>query len=100
MAKKSDPFIGGKTKQTCDGQNLRQDNQESNQLLNTLIALAGSQLWAQHRNFVFSVVIRGRYARFMRWDRYGAVFSDDLNYHENSMLFSFFWQKFGSTNPE
>lgn len=53
----------------------------------------------QHRTCVFSVVIMGKYARIMRWDRSGAVLTPKFDYQESPQdLGEFFW-RFSQCSP-
>ncbi|KAI0791329.1 hypothetical protein C8Q75DRAFT_732431 [Abortiporus biennis] len=55
----------------------------------------------QHRNFVFSVSISRRHARFMRWDRQGAIVSESFNYvSEPRKLHQFFYKLDQMTDVE
>ncbi|KAH8099780.1 hypothetical protein BXZ70DRAFT_1065294 [Cristinia sonorae] len=51
------------------------------------------ELARQHRTFIFSLLICGDTARFMRWDRAGCTVSEHFNYRENPVpLAEFFWR--------
>lgn len=54
----------------------------------------------QHRTFAFTVCIFGSYARFIRWDRSGAVVSERFNYQEDSHLLSTFLWRFVHLKPK
>ena len=59
------------------------------QLASYAAALAGSQF----RVHTFSVLVCGKYARFIRWDRDGAIVTERFNYMQQShFLARFFWQ--------
>ncbi|EPQ50704.1 hypothetical protein GLOTRDRAFT_66831, partial [Gloeophyllum trabeum ATCC 11539] len=45
-----------------------------------LIAYAAAMFARQQRTHGFSIIILGEYARIIRWDRAGAVFTERLNY--------------------
>lgn len=54
---------------------------------------AAAQLSRQHRLWMFSVGIFGRFARLFRWDRAGVIVSAQIDYHKNSQeLAEFFWR--------
>ena len=55
---------------------------------------AANQLAYQHRLFAFSLVICGRRARFIRWDREGAVVSAGIDCSTNQDLVIEFLQRF------
>ncbi|KAH8099782.1 hypothetical protein BXZ70DRAFT_1025890 [Cristinia sonorae] len=56
-------------------------------------AYAAAQFYRQHRTFIFSVLLCGDHARFLRWDRAGCVVTRHFNYREDpSLLAQFFWR--------
>jgi hypothetical protein len=55
--------------------------------IGTYIAL---QMDSQYRTHTFFVLIVGDYARLMRWDRSGAIFTEPINYNKESELVEFF----------
>ncbi|KAH8099779.1 hypothetical protein BXZ70DRAFT_1065293 [Cristinia sonorae] len=56
-------------------------------------AYAAAQFYHQHRTFIFSVLLCGDHARFLRWDRAGCVVTRHFNYREDpSLLAQFFWR--------
>ncbi|KAI6009300.1 hypothetical protein EDC04DRAFT_2906585 [Pisolithus marmoratus] len=58
-----------------------------------LTTFAAAQFSSQFRIFVFSVVIVNDHARFVRWDRAGAIVTTRFNYLEKSdVLTNFFWR--------
>ncbi|THU98068.1 hypothetical protein K435DRAFT_753274 [Dendrothele bispora CBS 962.96] len=46
----------------------------------------------QHRNHFFTVFIRGSTARLIRWDRAGAIVTEEFNYGQESYLADFYWR--------
>lgn len=61
---------------------------------------AANQLAYQHRLFTFSLVICGRRARFIRWDREGAVVSAGIDCSINHELVIEFLQRFNQMTAE
>ncbi|KAI6013038.1 hypothetical protein EDC04DRAFT_2904791 [Pisolithus marmoratus] len=58
-----------------------------------ITTFAAAQFSSQFRLFVFSVVIVNDHARFVRWDRAGAIVTTRFNYLENlDVLTDFFWR--------
>ncbi|GJE92001.1 hypothetical protein PsYK624_081540 [Phanerochaete sordida] len=58
-----------------------------------LLSHVQAQFLRQHRCFLFHVLIFGRYARFLRFDRSGGIVSDRFNYvDEPAPLAQFFWR--------
>ncbi|KAI6013862.1 hypothetical protein EDC04DRAFT_2579081 [Pisolithus marmoratus] len=77
--KSNDPF----EKDTVDANNTR----------GQITTYAVTQFDSQFRFFAFSLVIFGNRARFVRWDRGGAIISAQFDYVENSnILVDFFWR--------
>ncbi|EIW78346.1 hypothetical protein CONPUDRAFT_83790 [Coniophora puteana RWD-64-598 SS2] len=57
------------------------------------LAHAVAQLGSQNRNFVFSTVVFGRFARLVRWDRAGAAVSRRFDYTKTpELLAEFLWR--------
>lgn len=64
-----------------------------------MVLYAGAQLSRQHRRWIFSLGIFGKYARFFRWDRAGVIASDRFDYQANpKVLAKFFW-RFSHLSP-
>lgn len=59
-------------------------------VLGQLTAYATRILSTQYRTHTFMVFIFGEYARLIRWDRSGAVFTKPIYYNEESHLVDFF----------
>jgi hypothetical protein len=59
-------------------------------VLGQLTAYATAILSAQYRTHTFMVFIINRYARLIRWDRSGAVFTSRIDFDKESHLFDFF----------
>ncbi|KAA1477023.1 hypothetical protein DENSPDRAFT_854072 [Dentipellis sp. KUC8613] len=58
-----------------------------------IIAYASANLELQFRTFVFSVLILGRFARLIRWDRSGAIVTRRIDYVEDPKpLVEFLWR--------
>ncbi|KAI6163461.1 hypothetical protein EDD17DRAFT_1507184 [Pisolithus thermaeus] len=72
---------------------FERDTVEAKKMRGKITAYAVAQFSSQFRFFAFSVVVVGDHARFVRWDRAGAVVSARFNYVENSnILVDFFWR--------
>ncbi|EPQ50675.1 hypothetical protein GLOTRDRAFT_14307, partial [Gloeophyllum trabeum ATCC 11539] len=69
------------------------DSDERRNVRGQIIGYAAEIFAYQHRTHLFSLVILGHYARFVRWDRSGAVFSKKINYADKPKLLSdFIWR--------
>ncbi|CAL1696854.1 unnamed protein product [Somion occarium] len=69
------------------------DEDESSEDLERLIEHVATQFNRQHRTHAFSLVIFGRYARFLRWDRAACVVSNSFDYHNSpKWLVHFLWR--------
>ncbi|KAH8115715.1 hypothetical protein DFH11DRAFT_1301239 [Phellopilus nigrolimitatus] len=64
-----------------------------------IVSYATEACARQHRMFYFSVSIHGHHARFIRWDRAGAVVTRSFNYRQNPKLLCDFLWRFGFANP-
>ncbi|KAH7887107.1 hypothetical protein F5I97DRAFT_1106621 [Phlebopus sp. FC_14] len=70
------------------------------QIRGQLTAYALAQFGLQFRNFAFSVLVMGSYARLMRWERAGAVVTRKFDYTKNpDILTEFFW-RFSHMSPD
>ncbi|RDB29803.1 hypothetical protein Hypma_013875 [Hypsizygus marmoreus] len=65
----------------------------------TIVTYATAQLGLQFRTHIFSVLLCGAYARFIRWDRTGAIVSARFDYTASDALLQFFW-RYGKLSPE
>jgi hypothetical protein len=54
---------------------------------------------SQFRTHIFFVLIVGDYARLMRWDRSGVIFTDPIDYNHQSELVEFF-QRYDAAAPK
>lgn len=61
---------------------------------------AANQLAYQHRLFAFSLVICGKRARFIRWDREGVVVSKGVDYSKHPDLVINFLRRFNQLTDE
>ncbi|EPQ50681.1 hypothetical protein GLOTRDRAFT_141447 [Gloeophyllum trabeum ATCC 11539] len=86
-SKSADPFEDGDTKQRRE-------------VRGQLIGYAAEIFARQHRTHVFSLLILGEYARFVRWDRSGAVFSDKIHYAQKPKQISEFIWRFVCATPQ
>ncbi|KAH7886496.1 hypothetical protein F5I97DRAFT_1926749 [Phlebopus sp. FC_14] len=76
------------------------DTVGAQQIRGQLTAYGLAHLGSQFRSFSFSVLIMGKQARFMRWERAGVVVSRRFNYIEDpSLLADFFW-RFSHLSPD
>ncbi|KAH7884221.1 hypothetical protein F5I97DRAFT_1968348 [Phlebopus sp. FC_14] len=89
-----DPFADYDVDDLPEGGEKREDFLEKFSFENdTLTAYGLAHLGSQFRNFAFSVLIMGKHARFMRWERAGVVVTRRFNYIENpGLLAGFFWR--------
>lgn len=66
-----------------------------------LVAFATDILSFQNRHFLFSVLVMGRHARFIRWDRAGAIVSARFDYaNDPDGFFADFMWRFSHMSPE
>lgn len=69
------------------------DNPNAERARTQLAQYAAEVFARQHRVFVYTPIIIGKYARLIRWDRSGAVVSEAFNYIKNpAPLFNFFYR--------
>ncbi|GJE91999.1 hypothetical protein PsYK624_081520 [Phanerochaete sordida] len=61
---------------------------------------ARTQFLRQHRQFLFHVVLFHRSARFLRFDRAGAIVSERFDYVAQPELLASFFQRFASVSDE
>jgi hypothetical protein len=94
-AGKSDPFrdpedpLHPKT----DGFRFEDDSDDAQLVRGQLASYAAAHVGCQFRVHIFCVLVCGRYARFIRWDRDGAVVTRRFNYiKEPHLLAGFFWR--------
>ncbi|EPQ50652.1 hypothetical protein GLOTRDRAFT_66780, partial [Gloeophyllum trabeum ATCC 11539] len=71
---KSDPF------DDCRARPNESPSAQRKRARGQLIAYAAAMFARQQRTHGFSIIILGEYARIIRWDRAGAVFTERLNY--------------------
>lgn len=67
----------------------------SRETLGQITSYATAQLARQHRNSIFSLLICGKHARFIRWDRAGSIISKHFDYIENPSLLTEFLARYG-----
>ncbi|KAK0224416.1 hypothetical protein EDD85DRAFT_891876 [Armillaria nabsnona] len=60
---------------------------------------AGITMMLQYRSHLFTILICGRFARFMRWDRSGAIVSKRFDYTEETTLIFDFYKRFAQLSP-
>jgi len=71
------------------------DTSEGMKTLGQMATYVEAQMAQQLRPWAFSVVILGRYARLVRWDRSGAIFTSRFD-HETSSHLERFFTSYGS----
>lgn len=72
---------------------FEKDTVQANDTRGQITTYAVTQFSCQFRTFAFSVVIVKDHARFVRWDRAGAIISARFNYLEElDLLTDFFWR--------
>ncbi|KAK0435364.1 hypothetical protein EV421DRAFT_1835740 [Armillaria borealis] len=60
---------------------------------------AGVTMMLQHRSHLFTILICGRFARFIRWDRSGAIVSKRFDYTQEKTLIFNFYKRFAQLSP-
>ncbi|THH26779.1 hypothetical protein EUX98_g7406 [Antrodiella citrinella] len=60
-----------------------------------IAAYAAAQLARQHRNFIYSLLICGSHARFIRWDRSGTIVSEHFDYTKKPRHLTEFLVRYG-----
>jgi hypothetical protein len=65
-----------------------------------LATYAAAQMATQFRTHLFSVLICGPLARFIRWDRAGAIFTKSFDYVENPRLLALFFYNYTRLSSE
>lgn len=66
-----------------------------------ITSFAAEQFLHQHRTFIFSILICGTNARFIRWDHAGAIASRHFDYQDDSSLLAeFFWRYGHISSPQ
>ncbi|TCD68321.1 hypothetical protein EIP91_011180 [Steccherinum ochraceum] len=58
-----------------------------------LASCAAAQFDHQHRSFLFTILVCGHHARFLRWDRAGIIVTDQFDYKEDPQpLAEYLWR--------
>ncbi|CAL1710004.1 unnamed protein product [Somion occarium] len=84
-----DPDSEEKTEERSEDSRIRQ------------ISYVVATMSRQHRVFIFSLAICGRYIRFLRWDCVGCIVSECIDYQKNPELVAeFFWRYSHMTDRE
>ncbi|KAA1467096.1 hypothetical protein DENSPDRAFT_227079 [Dentipellis sp. KUC8613] len=80
---------------------VKTTSDEATESRGQMIAYASAQLTMQFRQFCFSIsILDGNMARFIRWDRGGAIVTERFNFVENpEPLVEFLW-RFNHLSPE
>ncbi|KAK0476089.1 hypothetical protein IW261DRAFT_1402073 [Armillaria novae-zelandiae] len=60
---------------------------------------AGVTMMVQHRSHLFTILICGCFARFIRWDRSGAIVSKRFDYTQEKTLIFNFYLRFAQLSP-
>lgn len=93
LAKKKGRYVD-----CCGNVELRGKEMRS---FDSLISHVRAQFARQHRCFVFTVILVGRYARFLRFDRAGCIVSERFKYvAAPDVLADFFWRFAHMTEEE
>ncbi|KAH9484020.1 hypothetical protein JR316_0003499 [Psilocybe cubensis] len=74
---------------------VEKDTQISNQTRGQIAAYAGVVLSMAFRSHFFSMLIIGKYARFIRWDRRGAIVTHRFDYTKSPTLIFSFYRRYG-----
>ena len=83
-----------------NGEMKEWDSINSDNTRRQCVLYATNQLAHQHRLFTFSLVICGKKARFMRWDREGVVVSAGIDCSQRQDLVIEFLQRFNQLTAE
>ena len=75
---------------TDNNARVEADTSEGMETLDQMTTYVAAQMAQQLRPWAFSVVIFGSYARFVRWDRSGAIFTSRFDYRMSGHLERFF----------
>ncbi|KAI5116676.1 hypothetical protein M0805_003317 [Coniferiporia weirii] len=65
-----------------------------------ITSYAAAHLSSSFRTHAFSVLVTADRARFIRWDRAGAIVSEPVKYSEDPALFAEFFRRFDQLTPE
>lgn len=89
-------------KTSYDNSSTHLDNVSSSAAKETqegIISYAITQFTRQHRTFMFSLLICGSHACFIRWDRAGAIVTKHFDYHQQPRFLAEFLWRFGQLSP-
>lgn len=75
-------------------------SESSRSIIGQIALYAAAHLEGQFRAFAFSLIICGDMARFIRWDRSGAIVSASFNYVADPTLLVSFLQRFNAASDE
>ncbi|KAG7442422.1 uncharacterized protein BT62DRAFT_905964, partial [Guyanagaster necrorhizus] len=64
-----------------------------------IASYAGAIMMLQYRSHLFTILICGRFARFIRWDRTGAIVSRRFDYTKRPDLVFDFYKRFSQLSP-
>ncbi|KAH9484021.1 hypothetical protein JR316_0003500 [Psilocybe cubensis] len=92
-----DRFTEAKAEEKLSKLNIgvEKDTKIANQTLGQIAASAGVALSMTFRNHFFSLLILGKYARFIRWDRRGAIVTHRFDYTASPALIFSFYCRYG-----
>ncbi|KIP01982.1 hypothetical protein PHLGIDRAFT_122872 [Phlebiopsis gigantea 11061_1 CR5-6] len=72
---------------------VERETEAGTEFRRSLVSHAHAQFARQHRTHFFQLILANRWARFVRWDRSGAVVSSRFDYvHEPAILCEFLWR--------
>jgi len=91
----SDPF-----RDLANGEMEERDSINGDNTRGQCLLYAANQLAYQHRLFAFSLVVCGKKARFIRWDREGVVVSAEVDCSQRPDLVVKFLQRFNQLTAE
>lgn len=79
---------------------IENPTEEGQEFRSSIISHATALFTRQHRYFSFTVVLVGRWARLMRWDRAGAILSERFDYVAHPELLAEFLWRFAHLDDE
>jgi hypothetical protein len=79
-----------------DSPQFEHDSQQSRDTRGQIASYAAAHMGTQFRTHVFSLLICGSFARFIRWDRASAFVSERFDYGEDGVLLAEFLRRYNS----
>ena len=93
-----DPFIDMATQPESHRNKMSFERYPKRSIRGQIISHTTWQLANQHRCFAFSVIFLDDYARFVRWDRSGAVVTELFKWKEDLAHLALFFWRFNCTS--